>query len=41
MLKEKTNANKGYNPLLGLVFNPKVCVFLLGLLPTSENSYHA
>ena len=34
----ETYANKGYNPLLGLVFNSKVCVFLLGWIPTSENS---
>jgi len=35
--------NKGlsYNPLLGLVFKPKVYVNLLGLIPTSGNSYPA
>ena len=30
-------ANNGYNPLLSLMLYPKVCVNLLGLLPTSEN----
>jgi len=29
--------NNGYNVLLGLVFKPKVCVNLLGLIPISEN----
>jgi len=34
---KKPTHNTGYNPLLGLVFKPKVCVILLGLIPTSEN----